>query len=124
MSPRRRQAIALAAVLWLGGGACGAADHASGLRHNPFTRPATIREPRSGAVSVPSVEAAPKLELRGTLLSHQAPLAIVGEAVIGIGEEVSGYRLVSVQEGKALLTRGDTRLVLSVDGDEGGMGDE
>jgi hypothetical protein len=51
-------------------------------------------------------------------------LAIIGEAVIGIGEEVSGYRLASVQEGKVILKMNDARLVLSVDGDEKGRDHE
>lgn len=123
MSHRMHPSVILAAALWLGGGACGASDLATGLRHNPFERPASIREAGRTPASPSSVQAPPRLELRGTLHSGR-PLAIIGERVVGIGEEVSGYRLVSVQEGKARLTKDGTQLVLSVDGNGEGTDGE
>ncbi len=52
--------------------------------------------------------------LRATLSLGRASLADVDGDIIGIGEEVNGYRLLAVNEGSAVFSKDGKRLELSV----------
>lgn len=96
----------------------GLADESTAtLRHNPFKQPdlsmATSEDSGVGEAAEPEAKA-PDPVLRATLSLGSASLADVDGDIIGIGEEVNGYRLLAVNEGSAVLSKDGNRLELSV----------
>ena len=76
------------------------------LHHNPFKRPALI------GVGNPNnkMESAEKptgkeLDLRAVVADGRASMVNVNGQFVRIGEQVEGYRLISVQEGSAVFER-------------------
>lgn len=88
------------------------ADEAPQLSSNPFERPAWLSQARE----IPTVAPAPRpqLELRATLVAGRQSVANVGGTILGLGEDIGGYRLEAVGEGTAVLRAGDKVLRLSV----------
>jgi hypothetical protein len=96
----------------------GLADDSSvTLRHNPFRQPdlsmPTSKTPDVKAEAEPEAKA-PDPVLRATLSLGRASLADVDGDIIGIGEEVNGYRLLAVNEGSAVFSKDGKRLEFSV----------
>lgn len=76
------------------------------LAHNPFSKPMTITAPAPSVVKqLQPVEEFVELQLTATLVSTSAPLVIVEGEMLGIGEEIEGYRLISVEEGRAVFDK-------------------
>ncbi|MCU7922710.1 MAG: hypothetical protein KZQ88_08415 [Candidatus Thiodiazotropha sp. (ex Dulcina madagascariensis)] len=75
------------------------------LSHNPFSKPSILAVPKKVARIEPTVEEAFTLELTATLVSDDMPLVIAGGEMLSVGDEISGYRLISVGEGKALFLK-------------------
>ncbi len=85
---------------------------------NPFEFPLPLRgEARPSPADAEGAESL-ILHLRATLVSKKEPLAVVGSRILAVGDEIQGYRLLSVREGEAVFTRGDGRLTLRVGVDE------
>ncbi len=95
--------------------ACYADGARSVLHRNPFERP-KLQQPAGRAAS-PEITgaAAPAWELRGTLVAGRDSLADVDGVIIRVGDDVDGYRLVSVREGIAVFFGNGGRLVLTVE---------
>ena len=110
--------VALLAVCWAG--LASSQDRVSVPQQNPFKLP--LPPPSSSPVRpalADNVQDEPLiLQLRATLVSKDAPLAVVGNRVLAIGEEIKGYRLLSVREGEAVFAGGGGRLTLRVGLDE------
>ena len=89
----------------------------SGLRHNPFDKPAILAVP----VKKPEPAVVQRQEpppLKGTLVSADTPMAIVDDTLLRVGEEHAGFRLVSVEEGAAVFEHdGEEVKVLMADSD-------
>lgn len=83
------------------------------LRANPFSRPSFTLEleatPQASLVA-PRVA----LELRATMVSGDTALVNIDGAILSTGEEYAGYRVLSISEGRAVLSDGSERLVLNV----------
>ena len=75
------------------------------LRHNPFTRPVLGDVAQRGAPAA-RTEPAP-LELRATLVGGGAPLANIDGKLLGVGDEIAGYRLARIGEGYVELVKGE-----------------
>ena len=89
-------AVACCVLAVLAGGAATAAEDLA----NPFARPRAAEAPRrSGAQH----ERPNGLELRATLVRGSSSSANIGGTIVRVGERVNGYRLVSVNEGAAVL---------------------
>ena len=87
------------------------------LRHNPFKQPDLSMPKKDTATEKAEVEPetrAPDPVLRATLTLGPASLADIDGDIIGIGEEVNGYRLLAVNEGSAVFSKDGKRLELSV----------
>ncbi|MCU7935403.1 MAG: hypothetical protein KZQ99_11050 [Candidatus Thiodiazotropha sp. (ex Dulcina madagascariensis)] len=82
------------------------------LSHNPFSKPSILAAPKKVARIEQTVEEEFTFELTATLVSDDMPLVIAGGEMLSVGDEISGYRLISVGEGKALfLKNGKTHTI-------------
>ncbi len=97
---------------------CYADDVRPALHRNPFEKPRL--EQRTGSAGPPEGAAlvAPAWELRATLTAGRSSLADVDGVIIRLGDEIDGYRLLSVSEGSAVFDRNGSKLVLTVDDEE------
>ncbi len=85
------------------------------LRYNPFEQP----EMREASRSKPGATmAAASMELRGTVVDGQDSLANIDGEYYRLNHEVSGYRVVHIDNGSVTLSRGDNELVLTLHEDE------
>jgi len=80
---------------------------------NPFSRPGyTVA---LDSAPLPSVVAQPvALELRATLVAGDTALVNINGIILSAGEEYQGYRVLSISEGRAVLSNSGERLVLNV----------
>jgi len=79
-------------------------SHAMTLRNNPFSQP----EKQAVAAKQDSHEKAqeaalPTKKLRAVIVSDLKPMANLDGQIITIGEEIEGYKLLSVNEGEAVF---------------------
>lgn len=110
-----RLALLLAAL------ACGQAQADAGafpLHVNPFLSPsqATADSGRGGR------ESGGALEVRGVVVAGEHSLANIGGRIIGLGQEIGGYRLVSITEDSVVLARGGRLRTLALRTGRHGMG--
>ena len=87
------------------------------LQNNPFSRP-DILKPKP-AVQQTSRQAEPllqqvDLELTVTLVSESGPMVVVDGELLGIGESIKGFELISVTEGGAVFARQGKKYSLTV----------
>lgn len=83
------------------------------LTYNPFSKPEALAPVQTPSKTVmTTAQQAMNLPLNATLVSNQAPLAIVNGELLGIGEEIQGYRLLSVDEGRAVFEKQGQRHTL------------
>ena len=107
-------------VLLLAGAAglaltCQAAGQAGILHRNPFAHALPeISQPAAGTAN-PSTAAGTSLELRGTMMAGSDSLANIGGLILGIGQEVEGYRIVSIHERWVVIEKNGEQRTLSVD---------
>lgn len=85
-------------------------------QRNPFQPPIDLSADAAETIGAqqdgePEVVA---LELRATLLAGERSSANLGGAIVSIGDEIAGYRLVSIQEGEAVLSKDGETIRLSV----------
>ncbi len=105
-------------LLVLGADIASAVEEPRRIQVNPFTRPDLSTG--SAEKGVPEIkETNPAgLVLKGTLVAGSDPMANIGGVILEIGEEVEGYRLVSIGEREVVLEKGGFRKTLMMD-DEG-----
>ena len=120
MSTRLRVHLVSAALLCLPGLAQAQAD---GLKHDPFARPALVASRPASAAPVPaSIAKAPlpepewKPELRAIIVAGPKSIVNVEGALVRIGEQINGYRLVEVDEESAVFVNNKKRITLSLRG--------
>lgn len=94
-------------LLMLGGvGNLFAGGASIALVNNPFSRPAMLAAPANKPVKREEKIGQPvELQLTATLVSDSTPLVIVEGEMLGIGEKIEGYRLLAVEEGRAVFTK-------------------
>lgn len=87
------------------------------LVHNPFVHPPLS----AGAPTSTVTDSAGRLrpELRATLVSATDSMVNVGGKLLSIGEEVDGYRLISVSEGQAIFEKNGVQVTVLVSGNQG-----
>jgi hypothetical protein len=122
MSARLRTVLYLSAgLLCLPGLAEAQAD---GLKHDPFARPVLAPRPASvssvpgNSVMAPVAEPAWKPELRAVMVAGPKSIVNVAGALVRIGEQINGYRLVEVHEETAVFVKNTKRVTLSLRGME------
>ena len=96
------------------------------LAHDPFDRAVVqqlIRQaesqPAAGASSADGTRAAAQAlvltaELRAVMTGGARPLVNLGGTILGIGDNVEGFRLVEVRERSAVFARGGNRVELAL----------
>ena len=98
---------------------------ADALKHDPFARPALLKAtPPPGAQSGDNVgvgkgalpEAAWKPELAAVMVAGPKSLVSIDGAIVRIGEEINGHRLVEVHEQTAVFVKNGKKVTLSLRG--------
>jgi hypothetical protein len=120
MSTRLRSVLRLSAGLaCLPGFAQAQADI---LKHDPFARPAPAAR-RASAAPMPATAVKPPLpepvwkpELRAIMVAGSKSIVNVDGALVRIGEQFNGYRLVEVHEETAVFVNDTKRVTLSLGG--------
>ncbi|MDJ0806942.1 MAG: hypothetical protein QNJ78_08935 [Gammaproteobacteria bacterium] len=100
--------VGLCLSLWICGGVAdlSAGDSPIALVNNPFSKPAILAAPAKKASKRQAQIAEPlELQLSATLVSDFAPLVIIEGEMLGIGEQIEGYRLLAVEEGRAVFAK-------------------
>ncbi len=103
-----------------------AATAAGPLQRNPFRVPIELGGP-TAVRAAPQSEARPDtFDLRATLVAGRSSSVNLGGSILALGEEVAGYRLVSVRQGEAVFWKdGESiRLSLTEDDDQADGPDE
>ena len=100
-------------------GASHAIDSNHRLKHNPFSKPKVMTEPPKPVVKKVEPEEPEVLpHLRATLVSEHAPMVLVEDALLEIGEEIDGFRLRAVDEGSAVFERRGKQFTLWIEVEE------
>ncbi len=89
------------------------------LQSNPFARPFLEKSKEVRPMLEPEPSSLKDLELRATMVAKGDSFANVGGLILGIGEEIEGYRLVSVENEKAVFSKGDEFITLTLDSESG-----
>ena len=89
------------------------------LRRNPFYHPplALVAIPSEPQAEMPVPEEV-KLELRATLLGTASAMADISGAVLLVGEETEGFRLVRIAEDEVVMEKNGKQIVLSLGPEE------
>lgn len=101
---RSRKILGLALLL------CGAAGAAP--RHDPFARPKLAAETPTLATPAPAAEWRPQLS--AIVVAGTRSMVQVDSTVVELGEEIDGFRLVSVTEKMAVFVKGRRRIALTI----------
>ena len=85
------------------------------LQTNPFLRP-THEEINSGnSNSTTNKTPVGSMRLRGIMRANSNSVANIDGEIISIGQQIQGYRLISVQQRHIVLDRNGTQITLSID---------
>jgi hypothetical protein len=83
------------------------------LHRNPFARPA-VEELITNTARVKERPAEQAPGLRAVLVAGSKSVVNIGGVILQIGECTDAFCLLSVEEGKALISRNDKEIVLSL----------
>lgn len=90
------------------------------LKTNPFLQPVIRTNPVQSAAPAEDERHVAEMELRATMVAGQRSQANIGGVVIGLGEEVNGYRLTEVHRQHVVLDRdGKAKEIRIDDSDKG-----
>ena len=109
--PDFRRVVLLAGILAATAGQ--AADQYAALRSNPFIKPMNIEDTPSNKRAARPPAAA--MQLRATIVAGSRSQANIGGVIIGLGEDVDGYRLTEVHARRVVLERDGTRKEIMID---------
>ncbi|MEE8427920.1 MAG: hypothetical protein V3S33_00260 [Gammaproteobacteria bacterium] len=84
------------------------------LQSNPFARPLVEKPEQRGSVQEPEPSVLEGLQLRAIMTAGSESLANVGGKIVGIGEEIEGYRLVSVDHERAVFSKHGKLITLTL----------
>ena len=92
-----------------------AGDYPAFISRDPFQQPADMRDPlaergQQEENSEGIIEAGVGLQLRAIILAGNASMADVNGEIIGPGEEVEGYRLISINADRVFLEKEGVRV--------------
>ncbi len=106
----RNTLIAANAVALLITSLAQATEPQTALKRNPFERPdaEVLITSAAGLNEIPSAGREP--DLRAVLVAGSKSVVDFGGVIMQIGESINGYRLLSVEEDKAVFRRDDTEV--------------
>lgn len=93
------------------------------LLTNPFSNP-TIGGVEAATEAVKKAPPVTVHELRGTMTAGANSQANIGGVILAVGEEIDGYKLVSVGQREVILDKDGVQKTLSLDADDRKSGDE
>lgn len=103
-------------VLAATNGACAiAGDVAPSLRHEPFVRPPLASASASSASGGDITAREWKPKLRGVITAAKGSLVNVDGMILSLGEQIEGFRLMRVEERKAVFMKNGVRIELTID---------
>ena len=79
------------------------------LKNNPFEKPEVI-----SGLGGPGSNYKGSLKLRGTVIDGTNSLVNINGEYYRLNQEVSGYQIIHIENGKVILGRDDNRLVLTI----------
>ncbi len=85
------------------------------LRRDPFDFSAIIPPAPEMAPEPTPTEQASTFELRATLVAKKHSLANLNGEILGVGDEIAGYRLREIGEDKVVLEKGGKQLTVLLD---------
>lgn len=80
------------------------------LKHDPFARPL-----QGGAASTADASISSGPKLIAVIVAGKKSLVNLNGAIIGIGEEKYGYRLIEVRDHQAIFEKNNKRIVLDME---------
>ena len=101
-----------------------AADELAGVIQNPFKVPNFLNHTTPDVLSENIEPTGQELNLRAILLDGKASLVQVGDELIGVGEIVQGYKLISVQGDSAIFIKQGKQIRISVHAEKDGQHNE
>ena len=84
------------------------------LQTNPFARPFVEKPEQRDSVQEPEPSALQGLQLRAIMTAGPESLVNVGGKIVGIGEEIEGYRLVTVDHEQAVFSKHGKLITLTL----------
>ena len=91
------------------------ANDSSVLNTNPFIKPNSLLvNTNSNNSNADKQYSQTEIQLHATLYSEDQSLANVNGKIIFVGEEINGYKLISVGEGVAIFKKNGEEITLSV----------
>jgi hypothetical protein len=75
------------------------------LLHNPFNKPSILAAPKKITKAQQPAEDERELDITAILISDAMPLVIASGELLTLGDSVSGFRLISVDEGRATFSK-------------------
>ena len=94
------------------------------ISNNPFSRPPSSAPASTDPARISSRSPQWAPELRATMVGSRARFANVTGTILAVGESAGGYRLVAVEENKAVLLKDGEQHVLYVRPDTVGDANE
>jgi hypothetical protein len=129
MNARLAPAAVIAVLLAAGSAALAEPDSRIKLRHDPFSRPNLDAPPpppaRAPGTAPETEERLPaNMELRGIMIGGGRSMVNVSGKLMSVDDVYEGYRLIRIEERKAVFTRNGAKLelLLAVGGRRGGSG--
>jgi altronate dehydratase len=90
-----------------------AADKYAALRTNPFISPEKVTDTQLNKSA--EKHKAADMELRATVVAGSRSQANIGGVIVGLGEDVNGYRLAEVHARRVVLEQNGTRKEITID---------
>lgn len=100
-----------------------ATDNTGTLQTNPFSNP-YIDEMETAKDTARKAPPATVHELRGTMMAGTSSQANIGGIIVTLGEDIDGYKLLSVQQHYVILDKNGAQKTLSLDPDDRNSGYE
>jgi len=91
-----------------------AAVHAeSPLRHDPFKQPSVEELVVENEAGNKTDSSPPEFLLKGTVMSAR-PIANIDGEILSVGEEIDGFLLKSIEEGRVILMKNGEEVVITL----------
>ena len=110
----RNAMLATVAITYLMPALAVAAEPQIELQRNPFSRPAAEELMVTAANPNEGLAAGRAPELRAVLVAGSKSIVNIDGVILQVGECADAYCLLSVEEGKARVSRNDKEIVLSL----------
>lgn len=91
-----------------------AADKSMNLKKNPFQRPDLFSTGINQAPVVTPDGPGAELDIRAAMSAGENSLVNIAGNIVRIGEEIQGYRLLSVEEGKVIFSKNNSLVTVII----------